>query len=180
MYRRKFRERLGELTPRNLDHPVPVGLVDIGGRRALIYGHPWRGLSSHPVPVLHPTDCKGTANTGDWPKGACGRSSLLPMFPQMLFLFNRHMFCLMKTIWRFTASHLANIFHYIVIKLPWLCTKNAMQNKDYIWATMETDTADILSLLMIKTSYCNPGLPLALFTRSWTVHHQRTIVWLYQ
>lgn len=29
-YRRKFRERLGELTPRNLDHPVPVGLVDIG------------------------------------------------------------------------------------------------------------------------------------------------------
>ena len=59
MYRRKFRERLGELTPRNLDHPVPDGLVDIGGRRALIYGNPWRGLSSHPVPVLHPTDCKG-------------------------------------------------------------------------------------------------------------------------
>lgn len=59
VYRRKFRERLGELTPRNLDHPVPVGLVDIGGRRALIYGNPWRGLSSHPVPVLHPTDCKG-------------------------------------------------------------------------------------------------------------------------
>ena len=41
VYRSKFRERLGELTPRNLDHPVPVGLVDIGGRRALIYGHPW-------------------------------------------------------------------------------------------------------------------------------------------
>lgn len=58
VYRRKFRERLGELTPRNLDHPVPVGLVNIGGRRALIYGHPWRGLSSHPVLVLHPADCK--------------------------------------------------------------------------------------------------------------------------
>lgn len=63
VYRRKFRQRLGELTPRNLDHPVPDGFVDTGGRRALIYGHPWRGLSSHPVPVLHPTDCKGTANT---------------------------------------------------------------------------------------------------------------------
>lgn len=63
MYRRKFRERLGELTPRNLDHPVPVGLVDMRGRRALIYGHPWRGLSSHPVPVLHPARWKGRGIT---------------------------------------------------------------------------------------------------------------------
>lgn len=39
-YRRKFRERPAELTPRNLDHPVSVGLVDIEGRRALIYGNP--------------------------------------------------------------------------------------------------------------------------------------------
>lgn len=39
-YRRKFRERPAELTPRNLDHPVSVGLVDIEGRRALICGHP--------------------------------------------------------------------------------------------------------------------------------------------
>lgn len=69
MYRRKFRERLGELTPRNLDHPVPVGLVDIGGRRALIYGNPWRGLSSHPVPVLHPTGCRGTTSPARWPAG---------------------------------------------------------------------------------------------------------------
>lgn len=40
VYGRKFRERPGELTPRNLDHPVPVGFVDVGGRRALIYGNP--------------------------------------------------------------------------------------------------------------------------------------------
>lgn len=49
----------GELTPRNLDHPVSVGLVDIEGRRALIYGNPWRGFFSPPVPVLHPTGGKG-------------------------------------------------------------------------------------------------------------------------
>lgn len=30
-YRRKFRERPGELTPRNLDHPELVGLEDTGG-----------------------------------------------------------------------------------------------------------------------------------------------------
>lgn len=58
-YRKKFREQPGELTPRNLDHPVSGGLVDVEGRRALIYGNPWRGFSSPPVPVLHPTGGKG-------------------------------------------------------------------------------------------------------------------------
>lgn len=38
--RRTFRERPAGLTPRNLDHPVSVGLVDVEGRRALIYGNP--------------------------------------------------------------------------------------------------------------------------------------------
>lgn len=52
-----LRKRRGELTSRNLDHPVPVGSVDTGGRRALIYGCPWRGLCSHPVPELHPAGC---------------------------------------------------------------------------------------------------------------------------
>lgn len=74
VYMRKFGERPGELTPRNLDHPVPVGLVDIGGRRALIYGNPWRGLSPHHVSVLHPTDCKQDNQHCSLAFRACGRS----------------------------------------------------------------------------------------------------------
>lgn len=66
-YRRKFREQNGELTPRNLDHPVSGGLVDVEGRRALIYGNPWRGFSSPPVPVLHPMEGKETASSERWP-----------------------------------------------------------------------------------------------------------------
>lgn len=51
-HRKKFRERPGELTPRNLDPPVPGGFVDVGGRRALIYGNPpWHGL------LLTPCSC---------------------------------------------------------------------------------------------------------------------------
>lgn len=66
-YRRKFRGQNGELTPRNLDHPVSGGLVDAEGRRALIYGNPWRGFSSPPVPVLHPTGGRETASSEQWP-----------------------------------------------------------------------------------------------------------------
>lgn len=65
----KFREQPGELTPRNLDHPVSVGLEDVEGRRALIYGNPWRGFYSPPVPVLHPSGGNGDSQSR---AAACG------------------------------------------------------------------------------------------------------------
>lgn len=92
VYRRKFRERPGELTPRNLDHPVPDGLVDIEGRRALIYGNPWRGLSSHPVPVLHPTDCRGNNQHCSLAYRVCGWSCADCFYMNTLFKGHTHVF----------------------------------------------------------------------------------------
>lgn len=66
-YKKKFREQPGELTPRNSDHPVSGGLVDIEGRRALIYGNPRRGFSSPLFLSSIPLEGKETANSEQWP-----------------------------------------------------------------------------------------------------------------
>lgn len=87
VYSRTFREWLGELTPRNLDHPVPVGLVDIGGRRALIYGHPLTWALLTPCSCSPPHRLLGRQWVADrsLASRACGMSSMLTA--QIFFIF---------------------------------------------------------------------------------------------
>lgn len=139
VYRRKFRERLGELTPRNLDHPVPVGLVDIGGRRALIYGNPWRGLSSHPVPVLHPTGCKGTTNPAHWPAGPVDGAAQI-LLSYMNPFFNMNLFLTFIEIQQNLQSSSHHDFSFFFLFF--------LQCKDYMWATLESQIPLITVLLL--------------------------------
>lgn len=171
MYRRKFRERLGELTPRNLDHPVPVGLVDIGGRRALIYGNPWRGLSSHPVPVLLPA--RETTSTVHWPMGCVdGAASFQTQ------ILSSHI--------DFTQTHSSSLQHEGKIKLFLAYVKIKIfcfvMQRLHVSDPRDRDMADTVSLLNRLASIawacdkkelnCSQGLPLVLFTESWTSHRQ--------
>lgn len=172
LYWKKFRERLGELTPRNLDHPVPDGLVDIGGRRALIYGNPWRVLSSHPVPVLHPAHCKGNClhrsqacRTSVYMDGAAS-------FHSHTSTFISHV---QSQSWAFLTYQKS---HQVTV--TFLCF---VMQRLHLNDPGNKDMADTLSLLYRfapvtgkhKKGYYSQGLPLVLFTQSWTSHRQRYV-----